>query len=100
MKKNSHNPDWQFYTNFVVKEKAPVEISIEVFDENVGKDYALGKALINMDQIMENKKIVNQWILLTDCRSGEVLLSVEFAPDIDLNVVDESKGGTVTSMEG
>ena len=100
MKKNSHNPDWQFYTNSVVKEKAPVEISIEVFDENVGKDYALGKALINMDQIMENKKIVNQWILLTDCRSGEVLLSVEFTPDIDLNIVDESKGGTVTSMEG
>ena len=43
-----------------------------------GKDNTLGNKTIDINQIQENKKMLNQWIPLENCKSGSVLFSAEF----------------------
>merc|ERR1711936_905611 len=56
------------------------KVDILVFDDDFGKDDTLGKTSLDIIAIQRNKKIMNQWIPLEDCKSGEVLLSAEFVP--------------------
>merc|ERR1711936_418537 len=56
------------------------KVDILVFDDDFGKDDTLGKTSLDIIAIQKNKKILNQWIPLEDCKSGEVLLSAEFVP--------------------
>merc|ERR1711915_662386 len=78
--KNSHNPEWNYKAAFDVDETTPHEISIFVFDEDVGKDDSLGNAVLDISSIQEKSQLINQWIPLSNCKSGEILVSAEFVP--------------------
>merc|ERR1711913_117644 len=78
--KNNHNPEWNFEATFDINENSPQAIDIAVFDDDFGKDDTLGNKTIDINHIQENKKMLNQWIPLENCKSGEVLLSAEFIP--------------------
>merc|ERR1711887_319241 len=49
-------------------------------DEDLGKDDSLGNTSLNISSIQKQEKLLNQWIPLENCKSGEVLLSAEFKP--------------------
>merc|ERR1712123_479524 len=78
--KNNYNPEWNFSANFEVDEKTPEAINIAVFDDDIGKDDSLGSKTIDISSIQEHKQLLNQWIPLENCKSGEILLSAEFVP--------------------
>merc|ERR1711915_661653 len=77
--KNSHNPEWNYKAAFDVDETTLNEINIFVFDEDVGKDDSLGNAVLDISSIQEKSQL-NQWIPLSNCKSGEILVSAEFVP--------------------
>ena len=41
---------------------------------------SLGSAVIDLRKLQEQQHLLNQWITLDKCKSGEVLVSAEFIP--------------------
>merc|ERR1711970_1392375 len=78
--KNDHNPEWNFKSSFDVDPNVTENIHIEIYDEDLGKDDSLGYTSLKISELQEHKQILNQWIPLENCKSGEVLLSAEFKP--------------------
>ena len=78
--KNNHNPQWNFDITFDIDNETPETINLEVFDQDIGKDDALGKAEISLRKIINHKKVIEQWIKLEDVKTGDVLFSAEFIP--------------------
>merc|ERR1712173_315562 len=89
--KNNHNPEWNFKASFDIDESTTNEVSIELFDEDFGKDDTLGSTVLDLSQIQEQKQLLNQWIPLKNCKSGEVLISAEFIPQAAVQKQKESE---------
>ena len=89
--KNSHNPEWNYKAAFDVDETTPHEIDISVFDEDVGKDDSLGNAVLDISSIQEKSQLINQWIPLSNCKSGKILVSAEFVPQVKESIPVEVK---------
>ena len=77
---NNQKPTWNFKVDFDVKEYSPRQLSLEVFDEDIGNDANIGNITLEMDTIMKKNKMENVWTKLENCKSGEVLLSTIFVP--------------------
>merc|ERR1712080_322846 len=75
--KNSQNPEWKYDIKFDINSETPDEVTLEVYDADVGKDDALGRATISLREII-NDKVNNKWIKLEATKSGEVLFSAEY----------------------
>merc|ERR1712106_683222 len=73
--KNNHNPEWNFVASFDVDENTSEGVNIAVFDDD-----SLGSKTLDIHSIQEHKQVLNQWIPLENCKSGEVLFSAEFVP--------------------
>merc|ERR1712055_629563 len=78
--KNNYNPEWDFKAIFYVDHNTSDKVTIEVFDDDFGKDDSLGNASLDIITVQKNKKLLNQWIPLKECKSGQILLSAEFIP--------------------
>merc|ERR1711892_1244692 len=78
--KNNHNPEWNFKATFDVDQNTKEGINIAVFDEDFGKDDSLGSTILDISKVQEHTQLLNHWIPLEKCKSGEVLLSAEFIP--------------------
>merc|ERR1712002_1300507 len=89
--KNNHNPEWNFKASFDINESTTNEVSIAVFDEDFGKDDALGSTVLDLTQVQEQKQLLNQWIPLKSCKSGEVLISAELIPQAAVQKQKESE---------
>merc|ERR1711892_896960 len=87
--KNNHNPEWNFEATFEIDENTSEGVNIAVFDDDFGKDDFLGSKTLDIHSIQEHKQMLNQWIPLENCKSGEVLFSAEFVPQ---GSVQKSKG--------
>merc|ERR1712096_61871 len=87
--KNNHNPEWNFKSTFDVDQNTTEGIKISVFDDDFGKDDSLGSTILDLSKVQEHQQLLNQWIPLEKCKSGEVLLSAEFIP---LAMVPQQKG--------
>ena len=94
--KNNHNPEWNFESRFDVDQNTTENICIMVFDEDLGKDDSLGNASLILSLIQKQKRLLNQWIPLENCKSGEILLSAEFIPSSLTEHQKEPKQGIVT----
>merc|ERR1711874_486317 len=81
---NNHNPEWNFNATFEVDQNTTETIRIEVFDEDLGKDDTLGHKVMDINSVVKQKKLLNQWVPLDNCKSGEILLSAEFIPIADI----------------
>merc|ERR1711874_65009 len=79
--KNDQNPVWDFSVEYPTFESADVTI-IEVFDKDVGRDDFLGKLELLDEDIIKYKTVVNKWIPLQKCKTGEIQLSAQY---IDLS---------------
>merc|ERR1712106_616883 len=78
--KNNYNPEWDFTAKFDIKQEVTEGITISVFDDDIGKDDALGQKILDISVLQENQNLKNQWIPLENCKTGEVLISAEFVP--------------------
>merc|ERR1712106_320884 len=87
--KNNHNPEWNFEATFEIDENTSEGVNIAVFDDDFGKDDSLGSKTLDIHSIQQHRQMLNQWIPLENCKSGEVLLSAEFVPH---GSVQKSKG--------
>eukprot|EP00092_Neocalanus_flemingeri_P025196 GFUD01027327.1.p1 GENE.GFUD01027327.1~~GFUD01027327.1.p1 ORF type:complete len:2646 (+),score=708.19 GFUD01027327.1:241-8178(+) len=76
--KNSQNPEWQYETDFVITENTPKEISVEVYDEDHGKDDPMGVAAVSISEITDTIQINQKWIPMKKCKSGEILISARY----------------------
>merc|ERR1711915_965407 len=78
--KNTYKPDWSYSTNLVVSDKTAKNLLIEVYDEDIGKDDFMGQVSMDIDELLHKQNLKDQWIPLSNCKSGEILVSVETAP--------------------
>merc|ERR1712236_177201 len=96
--KNNYNPEWEFTAKFNIQKESAVGIKISVFDDDIGKDDALGMKVLDIAAVQEYQQLKSQWIPLESCKSGEVLISAEFTPQA---IVDQGeKSIDVKSTEG
>merc|ERR1712203_706465 len=89
--KNNHNPEWNFKASFDINESTTNEVKVELFDEDFGKDDTLGSTVLDLTQVQEKKQLLNQWIPLKNCKSGEVLISAEFISQATVQKQKESE---------
>ena len=68
--KNTYKPEWSYSTNVLASEKTPKSVLVEIYDENIGKNDFMGKIAININELVYKQKLTNQWIPLSDCKSG------------------------------
>ena len=78
--KNNYNPEWDFKAIFDVDHNTSDKLTIEVFDDDFGKDDSLGNTFLDVIAVQKNKQLLNKWIPLEKCKSGQILLSAEFIP--------------------
>ena len=75
--KNSYKPEWKYMETLKISNDSPDNILIEVLDEDIGKDDNMGNLSLSVLDLIEKQSLVNQWMPLSDCMSGEILISVE-----------------------
>merc|ERR1712106_225660 len=85
---NNHNPEWNFKSTFDVDQNTTEGLNIAVFDDDFGKDDSLGSIFLDLSKVLEHRQLLDQWIPLEKCKSGDVLLSAEFIP---LTMVQKQK---------
>ena len=83
--KNNLNPIFEFVVSFIIDKNSSDEIYINVFDEDIGKDDALGFAVLNVgDLIRQNADITV--VELMNVKSGELYISSSFSPNETVSV--------------
>merc|ERR1712042_310468 len=60
--KNNYNPEWEFNAKFNIKKDAAEGIKISVFDDDIGKDDALGMKVLDIGSVQDYQQLKNQWI--------------------------------------
>ena len=73
---NNQNPVWQITGYFDVEEQSSNEITIEVFDDDFGKDDFLGKTIVDIHELCKSNESINKWIPLTQCNYGSLRTSM------------------------
>ena len=100
---NNQNPEWEFETKFNVDSESPSQIIIDIFDEDTGKDDILGSATINLNDVIQQRSILNTWYTLEKCKSGEVLLSMLYTSSspsrsVSIKSLDSYKSNKFSGM--
>jgi Ca2+-dependent lipid-binding protein len=81
--KNTTDPEWNYEIEVPFKNTENSEVTISIFEKKtIGKDVFVGTATYDLKTIVDPPKLMNQWIPLTECHAGQVLLSTEFIPDV------------------
>ena len=78
--KNNYNPEWEFTATFNIQKESAEGIKISVFDDDIGKDDALGMKVLDIAAVQEYQQLKSQSIPLESWKAGEVLISAEFSP--------------------
>ena len=82
--KNTQNPQWNYNAKFDIPDGSENSVSLEIFDSNkLGKDKSLGKINLDLDVLSNDGGLKPQWLALEGVKSGQILLSSDFAPSGD-----------------
>ena len=57
-----------------------------MYEEDIGKDDFMGKIAMDINELVYKQKLTDQWIPLSDCKSGEIFVTVETAPKVLLKL--------------
>jgi len=79
---NNQNPEWNWESSLMVDSSSPRYILFEVFDDDMGKDDLLGRALLDTRMIVRERSLLDKWVPLESCKSGEILLSAVYKPTL------------------
>jgi len=95
------NPKWEFKSEFDVFAVSPRQLSVEVFDDDIGKDSPIGNVTLDLQAIM-NSNEVERTVKLENCKSGSVIFSAFFVSgsreDDDKPVVEVTTTTTSTTV--
>ena len=61
---------------------SPRQLCVEIFDEDIGKDSAIGNISLDTSAIMRSSA-VERTVKLDNCKSGELVYSAFFEPSSD-----------------
>jgi len=75
---NDLNPEFDYSTSFIVQENGPTEITVELLDDDVGKDETLGKTSFNLREVIEQGQMMQVTRDLEGVESGRVVVSLIF----------------------
>merc|ERR1712037_117875 len=75
---NNLDPEWQFHTKYNIDETSPTRVEIEVLDDDMGKDESLGQVNLDISHIRKRGQILNHWLPLAGCKSGEIQVSTQY----------------------
>merc|ERR1712012_661374 len=96
--KNDQNPEWDFAVEYPTFGSAGETTVLEVFDKDVGRVDFLGKVELLDEDIIKYKTVINKWIPLQKCKTGEVQISSQyvdlkesFESVIDLNRLEQDQ---------
>merc|ERR1712029_1046580 len=96
---NNYNPEWNFTSTFEIDGNTSDEICISLCDDDIGKDDTLGDTTIDIRSIQEEGNLPNRWVSLNNCKSGEILLSVEFLSLSENLVAEKPVAATFSEKE-
>ena len=85
---NNNSPVWEFKVELDYMETSPRQVSIEVFDDDIGKDAPIGNVTVDIAEVMETQKIEESY-KLENCKTGDVMISAFFSPIELANVTEE-----------
>merc|ERR1712037_606915 len=87
-KKNTLTPEWNHQVDLTLEGESLEEIQIEVMDwERLGKDEAMGKVSLPVEDAVTKSSEGGFWLNLEDCKSGKVMVSTEFGGTKTLRTV-------------
>ena len=82
--KNNQNPQWNFEVDIPVDPNGPDKIQIDVFDEDKhGRDKPLGSTEVDITDLLNDGPLQNEWIPLSNAKTGKIQVSADFSPDDD-----------------
>ncbi|XP_078390628.1 extended synaptotagmin-1 [Cetorhinus maximus] len=77
--KENLNPKWHELYEVIVNHIPGQELEFELFDKDIDKDDFLGRLKISYKDIM-NSKVMDEWFMLNDVKSGKLHLKLEWLP--------------------
>merc|ERR1711915_631298 len=89
---NNPNPTWNFRADLDITSNENL-ISLMVFDEDIGKDDIIGELNLDIMEMTKTEPICDQWFKLSNCKSGEILLTIK------LYYVANSASGTEQQLD-
>ena len=66
---NNNSPVWEFKVELDYMESSPRQASIEVFDDDIGKDAPIGNVTLDINEVVKASKI-EQTYKLANCNGG------------------------------
>merc|ERR1712037_204181 len=61
-----------------INETSPTRVEIKILDDDMGKDEPLGEVNLDIDHIRRKGQILNRWLPLAGCKSGEIQISTQY----------------------
>ncbi|XP_043537668.1 extended synaptotagmin-1 [Chiloscyllium plagiosum] len=87
--KENLNPKWHEMYEVIVNHIPGQELEFELFDKDIDKDDFLGRLKISYKDIM-NSKVMDEWFMLNDVKSGKLHLKLEWLPPgMDALILDQ-----------
>ena len=83
--KNTLNPAWNHEITLDIDKFSPKQIEIRLFDwERFGKDEEMGMVYLPIDTAICLSNQPSSWLDLSECKSGQILISTEFSEELPL----------------
>ena len=79
---NTSNPVWEHKTQFEVGATSPDVVSVQVFDDDIGKDGQIGTITLDITELMQRNQIESK-VKLENSKSGELVFSAFFVQTDD-----------------
>ena len=93
------NPKWEFKSEFDVFAVSPRQLSVEVYDDDIGKDSPIGNVTLDLQAIMSQNEL-ERTEKLENCKSGSIIFSAFFEKsfEVDNGPKVEVTTTTITTM--
>ncbi|KAG7278869.1 hypothetical protein CRUP_036383 [Coryphaenoides rupestris] len=82
--KEDLNPTWNEMYEVVMKPQSGLEVKVELYDEDMGKDDFLGRLKVSLADIIQSQ-CTDEWYTLEGVKSGRVRLILEWVPMVSQN---------------
>eukprot|EP00090_Calanus_glacialis_P004152 TRINITY_DN1306_c0_g1_i7.p1 TRINITY_DN1306_c0_g1~~TRINITY_DN1306_c0_g1_i7.p1 ORF type:complete len:2919 (-),score=679.49 TRINITY_DN1306_c0_g1_i7:1730-9988(-) len=79
---NNLNPEFEQEMVFQINNASPSSLNIELFDEDITRDDCLGNTSIDVLPSKKHGKLVRQSKFLSNSKTGEIIYSIEFIPEV------------------
>ena len=94
---NNQSPVWNFSLVLEVDHADPGFIEVQIFDEDYTEDDKIGSTTVNVRDLLASDHLVDQWVQLDHCKSGEVQFSSRITKKT-ITETRETETVTITEM--